>query len=143
MCSPTPLDQRRPSCLRKESPENRDRLSAKIEETVYLPGLPSDQINELSNVAKNVFDIKQATVAQSGQALILRGDDDDNLQPRQHHLRHACSMAATTSCSTCKLYEVDSNFMRNVGTQLPTSIGMPSASPQSRADHRQPTTRRC
>ena len=108
--------------LAKDTPENRDRLSAKIEETVYLPGVPIDQLNELSNVAKNVFDIKQVTVSQSAQTLLLRGDDD------------ALQLVNGTFASLLdggddvmldvKLYEVDKNFMRNIGADLPTSAGV-------------------
>ena len=56
----------------KDTQENRQRFERQAEETIFVPGSTQDQLNELSNIVKNVFDIKQASVQQNASSLVVR-----------------------------------------------------------------------
>jgi general secretion pathway protein D len=49
----------------KENHEKYDRLSL---ETLYLPGLTATEFTDMSNLAKNVFGVQQATVQAGSRA---------------------------------------------------------------------------
>lgn len=56
----------------KDSPELRTRLERQLEETIYVPGYGTEQINELGSVLRNVFDIRQLTVQNTSSKLVVR-----------------------------------------------------------------------
>ncbi|MEO7029670.1 MAG: type II secretory protein PulD [Acidobacteriaceae bacterium] len=107
--------------LAKDTQENRDRLVPLVEETFYLPGLPVEQLNELSNVAKNIFDLKQVTVQASGDRIVMRGNEE------------AMKLVNATFADLLDggaeivlqvhIYELDKTHTRNIGAQLPASAG--------------------
>ncbi len=53
---------RRRVIVAADSADNRQRLERQLEETIYLPGLRVEQINDLAQVVRSVFDVKQASV---------------------------------------------------------------------------------
>jgi general secretion pathway protein D len=114
----TPLDPAS-ALIAKDTQENRDRLVPQVEETFYLPGLASEQLNELSNVAKNIFDLKQVAVQASGNRIVMRGNED------AMNLVNATFAGLIDSTAEIMLevhiYEVDKTHMVNIGAQLPTS----------------------
>lgn len=62
--------------LAKDTQDNRDHLIPLVEETLDIPGFLPDQLTELQNIAKNVFDIKQTYLGKDPGRLILRGNED-------------------------------------------------------------------
>ena len=50
----------------KDTEESRQRLERQVEETIYVPASTVEQMNELSNIIKNVFDVKQVVVSAGG-----------------------------------------------------------------------------
>jgi general secretion pathway protein D len=116
----TPLEEHG-VLLAKDSQENRDRLTPQVEETFFLPGLPPEELTELSNIAKNIFDLKQVTVEAGSGTIVMRGNED------------AMKLVNVTFAEMIDggaeimldvhLYEIDKTHTRNIGAQLPTSAG--------------------
>lgn len=108
--------------LAKDTQQYRDQLQPQLEETIYLPALPQEQLNELSSVAKNIFDLKQVQVGNSAGVIIVRGNES------------ALRLVNTTFADlldggadvmlNIHLYEVDRNHMREIGAKLPSSAGV-------------------
>lgn len=106
----------------KDTQENRDTLTPLVEETVYLPGRTNDEMQELANVARNIFDIKEVTASATGGFLLLRGNEqvlrqvnavyDDMLDGNPEVLFDV------------SLYELDKSIDNNVGATLPSSAGV-------------------
>jgi general secretion pathway protein D len=106
----------------KDTPENRDALTPLVEETVYLPGRTNDEMQELANVARNIFDIKEVTASATGGFLLLRGNEqvlrevnavyDDMLDGNPEVLFDV------------SLYEIDKTLDNNIGATLPSSAGV-------------------
>ena len=108
--------------IARDTQENRDALMPLVEETVYLPGRTNDEMQELANVARNIFDIKEVTASSTGGFLLLRGNEqvlrevnavyDDMLDGNPEVLFDV------------SLYELDKTFDNNVGAVLPKSAGV-------------------
>ncbi len=108
--------------IAKDTQENRDALMPLVEETVYLPGRTNDEMQELANVARNIFDIKEVTASSTGGFLLLRGNEqvlrevnavyDDMLDGNPEVLFDV------------SLYEIDKTLDNNVGAILPSSAGV-------------------
>jgi len=116
-----PLDDKS-VLLAKDTQELRDRLEPLLEETFYMPGLPADQLTEMSNIAKNIFDLKQVAVQPSGDRLIIRGKEEA-LNLLQVTYAQMLDGGAEIMLEV-HLYEVDKTHTRNIGAQLPTSAGV-------------------
>jgi general secretion pathway protein D len=107
--------------IAKDTQENRDALMPLVEETIYLPGLTQDQMTELANLARNVFDVKQVTASATGGYMLLRGDED---VLKQVNATYADMLdGGSEVLFDIKLYEIDTTHTRNIGATLPTSIG--------------------
>jgi type II secretory pathway component GspD/PulD (secretin) len=108
--------------IAKDTPENRDALMPLVEETVYLPGRTNDEMQELANVARTIFDVKEVTASATGGFLLLRGNEqvlrevntvyDDMLDGNPEVLFDV------------SLYELDKTLDNNVGATLPNSAGV-------------------
>jgi hypothetical protein len=69
-----PLDAHR-VLVASDTAENRRRLLRLNLETIYLPGLTSTEMTDVGNLAKNVFDLQQATVEPSAGTLTIRAPE--------------------------------------------------------------------
>ena len=117
--------------IARDTQENRDALMPLVEETVYLPGRTNDEMQELANVARNIFDIKEVTASSTGGFLLLRGNEqvlrevnavyDDMLDGNPEVLFDV------------SLYELDKSFNNNVGVILPNSAGVFSVAAQAQS----------
>jgi general secretion pathway protein D len=106
--------------IAKDTQENRDALMPQVEETIYLPGRTNDEMQELANVARNIFSVKEVTASSTGGFLLMRGNEqvlrevnavyDDMLDGNPEVLFDV------------SLYEIDKTVDNNVGAALPTSI---------------------
>jgi len=107
--------------IAKDTQDKRDELSPLVEETVYLPGLSQDQMTELANLARNVFDVKQVTASATGGYMLLRGDEK---VLQQVNATYADMLdGGSEVLFDVDLYEIDTTKTRNIGATLPTSIG--------------------
>ncbi len=66
-----PLDAHR-VLVARDTKENRDRFERQEMETIYLPGLSKEELIDVGNLARNVFDVHQAVVEPSAGTISLR-----------------------------------------------------------------------
>lgn len=117
--------------IARDTQESRDALMPLVEETVYLPGRTNDEMQELANVARNIFDIKEVTASSTGGYLLMRGNEqvlrevnavyDDMLDGSPEVLFDV------------SLYEIDKSLDNNVGAVLPNSAGVFSIAAQAQS----------
>jgi hypothetical protein len=66
-----PLDAHRALVVR-DTKENRQQYTRQEYETVYLPGLSKEELADIGNLAKNVFNAQQAVTEPSSGTISLR-----------------------------------------------------------------------
>jgi tetratricopeptide (TPR) repeat protein len=69
-----PLDAHR-VLVARDTPDNRRQFTPQELETIYLSGLNSTEMDEVANLAKNVFQIQQATVEHSAGTITVRAPE--------------------------------------------------------------------
>ena len=106
----------------KDTPENRQRLEHQLQETIYIPGMTNEQMDELGNVVRNVFDVKQLTVDKSAGTLVIRAPQE-TLTYINLTLADLIDGGSEVMIDL-KLYSVDKTNQRNIGAQLPQQIGI-------------------
>ena len=62
--------------IAKDDQENRQKYQHLIQETIYAAGKTNDQIAELGNMIKNVFEVKQISVENSFGSLVIRAPEE-------------------------------------------------------------------
>jgi type II secretory pathway component GspD/PulD (secretin) len=105
-----------------DTQENRERLQPQVEETLYMPGLQDTQMQEMANLARNVFEMRSVTASPSTDTIVLKGD------PQTLKVLNATYDGMLNGSSDVlldvKLYEVEHTNTRNIGFQLPSSVGI-------------------
>jgi len=108
--------------IAEDTDENRKRLKPQVEETLYMPGLQENQMTEMANLARAVFDLTSVTASPATDTIVLRGDPD-NLKILNATYDGLLGGSSDVMLDI-KLYEVDRTHTRNIGFQLPSSIGV-------------------
>lgn len=108
--------------IAEDTEDNRKRLKPQEEETLYMPGLQEGQMTEMANLARSVFDMTSVTASPTTDTIVLRGDPD-NLKILNATYDGLLSGNSDVMLDI-KLYEVDRTHTRNIGFQLPSSIGI-------------------
>jgi general secretion pathway protein D len=117
--------QPKAALVAKDTAEDRERLMPLVEETIYLPGISSDEMKELADVARNIFDLKQVTASPTGGTILVRGDESTL---RLLNATYADMVDGGSDVQLdIHLYEVDKSHIVNIGAQLPNSAGVFSA----------------
>lgn len=70
-----PLDAHR-ALVAKDTRENRQQYAREEFETVYLGGMSKEEMTEIGNMAKNVFQMQQVAVQQESGTLTVRATTD-------------------------------------------------------------------
>ncbi len=105
----------------KDTEENRQKFERQAEETIFIPGSTQEQLNELQNIVKNVFDVKQAAIQQAGSSIVVRAPEP-TLKAVNATLADLIDDGAQVALEL-KLYTVDRSITRNLGLNTPTSVG--------------------
>ena len=105
-----------------DTEDNRKRLKPLAEETLYMPGLQESQMTEMANLARTVFDLPLVTASPSTDTIVLRGDPD-NLKVLNATYDGLLNGSSDVMLDI-KLYEIDRTNTRNLGFQLPSSVGV-------------------
>jgi general secretion pathway protein D len=100
----------------KENHEKYDRLSL---ETLYLPGLTATEFSDMSNIAKNVLGVQQATAEPNQGTLTVRAPAD-NLAALNRTFADLLDGKSEVLLDV-KIYEVENTRTRLYGIQLPQS----------------------
>lgn len=106
--------------IAKDNPANRDRLLRQMEETIRLPGSTPEQINELANVVRTIFEVKQATVQTALGSIIVRAPEEV-LAPLNRTIEGLIESSGEVMIEV-KMYEVNTTRMASVGAALPTQF---------------------
>jgi type II secretory pathway component GspD/PulD (secretin) len=104
--------------IAKDDPEMRDKLIPQVEETIYLPGLTNDEMQELGNIARNIFDLKQVATSATGGYLLLRGEE--NVLRQVNATYDDMLDGGAEVLFDVKLYEIDNTHSRDIGAKLPS-----------------------
>ncbi|HEY6449022.1 MAG TPA: hypothetical protein VIY53_21385 [Acidobacteriaceae bacterium] len=112
-----PLDPAR-ALVAKNTKENHTKFDRLTAETVYLPGLPTAEMTETVNMAKNLFNMKTATAIPGQSALMVRGPMADltALNATLDSLRNGHGQVQLD----VRMVEVDRTKATNIGMILPT-----------------------
>jgi type II secretory pathway component GspD/PulD (secretin) len=109
--------------IAKDTPENRQRFEHQMQETIYIPGMSNEQMDELGNVVRNVFDLtKQVTVNKASGTLVIRAPQE-TLTYVNLTLADLIDGGSEVMIDL-KLYSVDKTNQRNIGAQLPQQLGI-------------------
>ena len=105
----------------KDSEENRAKFERQVQETIYVPGITTEQMNELSNIVKNVFDVKQI-VATPGSGMLAIRAPGPTLKAVNYTLADLLDGGAQVMLEI-KVLSVDKTYSQNLGASPPTSVG--------------------
>jgi general secretion pathway protein D len=114
--------QPKAALVTKDTQEDRDRLLPQVEETIYLPGISTEEMTELANLARTVFNIRQVTASASSGDMLLRGDEK-TLQLVNATFAEVLN-GGSDVLFDIDLYEIDKTHINNIGATLPTSAGV-------------------
>jgi len=103
--------------IAKDDSVNRERLVRQAEETVPMPGLTIEQINDLGNAIRNMFDIKQ-TVVSTGLGSITVRAPEEMLGPMNSVLEDLMQGTGEVMLEV-KMYEIDTTHTRDIGATIP------------------------
>jgi general secretion pathway protein D len=106
--------------IARDTTEMRDALLPEVEETIYLPGLTNDEMQELASLARNIFDVKQITASSTGGYMLLRGDE--NLLRQVNAIYDDMLDGGSDVLFDINVYELNKTATRNVGATLPSSV---------------------
>jgi Flp pilus assembly secretin CpaC len=143
---PAPYDQAMPILLRmaklfavpldahsilvaRDTAEIREKFEHQLEETIYLPGSTIEQINDLGNIVRNVFELKQVLVQPNKGSIVIRGPEP-TLRAANYVLADLVDGGAQVVLDL-RLYEINSTRSRNVGEAFPQSVGVYSVAAQA------------
>ncbi len=113
-----PLDPRR-ALLALDTKENRGKYERLALETVYLPGLTSAELTDVSNIARNVFEAQQATVHEASNTMTVRAPAV-RMNALNFELNELLAGRSETVLDI-NMYEVQRERMANEGAELPQS----------------------
>jgi general secretion pathway protein D len=112
--------------IAKDTPENRERLEHQLQETIFIPGMTNEEMDNLGTLVKNIFDVKQVTVGKSSGTLVIRAPQE-TLTYINLTLADLIDGGSEVMIDL-QLYSVDKTNQRNIGAQLPQQIGIYSVS---------------
>lgn len=102
--------------------QTRQRLEPLLEETIYVPAMTPEQINDLATVVRQVFGITRASVQTTLGAIVVRAPESV-LVPMNATLKELIDSDSETVLDV-KMYETDVTRARNIGAMLPTQAGI-------------------
>ena len=117
----TPLDAHS-VLLAKDTPANRTRFEHLYQETIYTPGLTPQQLGEVANVIRQIFDVRQLSMQNSADNITLRAPAG-TLDALNRTLTDLLAGSAEVTLDL-RLFSVDTSRVRNIGPNLPQQFGV-------------------
>ena len=108
--------------IAKDSLENRQRLERLLEETIYVPALTNEQMGELNNVVRNIFDLKQVSIQNNAGTMIIRAPAD--LLPAINLTLADLIDGGSQVMLDLNLYAIDKTRSREIGAKMPQQFGI-------------------
>jgi general secretion pathway protein D len=106
----------------KETKENHDKYDRLSLETLYLPGLTAAEFSDMSNLAKNVFGVQQATVQPGAGTLTVRAPTTTLAALNQTFADLLDGKSEVLL--DVKIYDVENTKTTVVGVQLPQTTSV-------------------
>jgi general secretion pathway protein D len=116
-----PLDQNT-ILVAKDTLENRQRLERLVEETIYVPALTNEEMGELNNVVRNIFDLKQVSIQNNAGTMIVRAPA--SLLAAVNLTLADLIDGGSQVMLDLNLYAVDKSNSREIGAKLPQQFGV-------------------
>jgi type II secretory pathway component GspD/PulD (secretin) len=104
----------------KDNEENRQKYLRLVQETIYAAGMTNEQIAELGNMIKSVFEVKQVSVENSFGTLVVRAPED-TLRALNLTLADMLDGGSEVMIDL-KLYSIDRMRTVNVGATAPSQF---------------------
>ena len=108
--------------IAEDNTANRARLERQIQETIFLPQVTPELLNDLTNVMRQFFQVTKAMVQQGQQSIVVVAPEDI-LGPMNRTLADLIEASGEVMIEV-KLYEVDTTRSRNVGATFPQQFGI-------------------
>lgn len=115
----------------KDNEENRQKYERLVQETIYASGMTNEQIAELGNMIKSVFEVKQVSVENSFGTLVIRAPEE-TLRVLNLTLADMLDGGSEVMIDL-KIYSVDKARTVNVGATVPTQASAFSFASQANA----------
>ena len=115
----------------KDNEENRQKYLRLVQETIYAAGMTNEQIAELGNMIKNVFEVKQVSVENSFGTLVIRAPEE-TLRVLNLTLADMLDGGSEVMIDL-KLYSLDKMRTVNIGATVPSQASAFSFSSQANA----------
>ena len=106
----------------RDLPSNRLLMERLVEETIYLPGSTQDQINDMANVARNIFEVRQTTAQVATGSIVVRAPQE--VLATMNRVLEDLIDATGEVMVEVKMYEVDTSRTTNAGANIPTAAGI-------------------
>ena len=116
-----PLDPHR-VLVAHDTKENRAKFEREFVETVYLPGLTNNEMQDTQNILRNILQVTQVANLANSDRLEIRAP--------QHTLELANSLLAdlwkgnSQVLLTMTVFEVQTHHENDVGAQLPSQVSL-------------------
>ncbi len=114
-----PLDPHR-VLVARDSYQNRQNLVPQELETIYLSGLTAEELTEMGNMARNVFEATQVNVDQSAGKMTIRAPYD-TLEALNETLRELIAGRDQVLLEV-RLIQIAHTSQRNTGIQPPQTL---------------------
>src|SRR6185437_4561201 len=106
----------------KNDNANRTRLERQLEETVYLPGLATDEFNETVQLLKGIFDKATFTPQPTRGAIVVRAPE--SVIGALNQTVQGLQEARGEILVEVRLYEVDTTKTLKAGANIPNAFGI-------------------
>jgi general secretion pathway protein D len=103
----------------KDTKENRDALLPLVEETIYIPGRSQEQLTDLANLARSMFELNQLGVSTGSGSIAIRAPE--NVLRLVHGIYADMADRGADVLLDVNVYELDRTNVRNIGIAPPTS----------------------
>lgn len=114
-----PIDEKT-ILIAHDDPTNRTRLDRQLQETIDVPGATTARLQDIANVIRNVFGVKEAVVDASAGRIVIRGPQE-LFGPLNRTLEPLMDTGGEMLLEI-RLYEIDKNSTVKAGTTLPTEF---------------------
>jgi Flp pilus assembly secretin CpaC len=111
-----PLDPHR-VLVAKDTRSNRQEYERLFLETVYLPGLNTQELTDISNLARNVLEITQVAAAPGQNTLSVRGPETQ--LALFNRTLHGLMDGRSQVLLDVRIYEIERTRTTNIGVQTP------------------------
>lgn len=108
--------------LAPDTPASRSRLEHLYQETIYTPGLTPQQLGEVANVIRQIFDVRQLSMQNNADNITLRAPAG-TLDALNRTLADLLAGSAEVTVDL-RLFSVDTTRIRNIGPNLPSQFGV-------------------